>query len=486
MAIKRKANEDGSTDSNIQGIIGTLNPAEKWISLDMPHIQRLMQFFDCDLNVRTAFNIRMDALLAGDIVFKRKNQIMHGDEEKQWYSETYSQFSRDLVRMLWTVGFAACSFVKDEEYIAKPVVLNMDAVDIEYRINALNQPEWLFYEREEGITSYDRKPMEHVHTFWWSDCVPGKAGNIRSYMEALMPDQLYEQQLQGCDLVAASSRCNPPLVTEAVEHKYDPDNVPSGTNSGKMSHGTGDGPRPEAPTTGSMIGGGPNAAQSVTELRQITEAIRTANAYNSSDIASINEEMRRNFARNFQSVPLKQFYLYDGRKYIKHTLAEGPGAEAVLKVQETRTDRVLALLGVPSAMLAQHSAVSGKKVLTENSMMLFNNAQKLLKKQVVIYMTKMYSVIYNYKHALEEYLTSKADMKNSKDYEDATRVEILLPGLPTDPELQQLWMTGCLKYEVYCEYVASKHGFEREAFYPKQQLSIEDLNSIKPDDETSK
>jgi hypothetical protein len=476
---KRK-NEDDSSDGNIQGIVGALNPAEKWVSLDMPHIQRLMQFFDSDLNVRTAFNIRLDALLAGDILFKRKNKIMHDDEEKQWYCETYSQFARDIVRMMWTVGFAPCSFVKDEEYIAKPVVLNMDAVDIEYRISALNQPEWVFYERDEGITGYDRKPMEHIHTFWWSDCVPGHAGNMRSYMEALMPDQLYEQQLQGCDLVASSSRCNPPLVSEAVEHKYDPDSVPSGTNSGKMAHGTGDGPRSDAAPAGTVN----PAAQSVTELRQITDAIRTANAYNTSDIAAISDEMKRNFARNFQSVPLKQFYLHDGRKYVKHTLAEGPGAEAVLKVQETRTDRVLALLGVPSAMLAQHSTVAGKKVLTENSMMLFSNAQKLLKKQLVIYMSKMYSVIYSYKHALEEYLTSSKEMKNSKDYVDATRVEILLPGQPTDAELESLFLQGVLRYEVYTEYLSSKHGFQQDAFYPKPKLDLMDLNGIKKDDGT--
>jgi hypothetical protein len=67
---------------------------------------------------------------------------------------------------------------------------------------------------------------------------------------------------------------------------------------------------------------------------------------------------------------------------------------------------------------------------------------------------------------------------------DATRVEILLPGQPTDAELESLYLQGVLKYEVYCEYLASKHGFQNDAFYPKPQIDIMDLNGVKEDDGT--
>jgi hypothetical protein len=99
---------------------------------------------------------------------------------------------------------------------------------------------------------------------------------------------------------------------------------------------------------------------------------------------------------------MEQVYLSEGRKYVKHTIPEGPG---VIKVQQARMERVFTLLLVPLAMVTQTSSVGGKRSMNENVLLLFNNARKLMKQKLINYMHSMFALIYEQHytmHALAE------------------------------------------------------------------------------------
>lgn len=217
---------------------------------------------------------------------------------------------------------------------------------------------------------------------------------------------------------------------------------------------------------------------------QVRDTISMLNAHNTDDLGALHKEMQRDFRRKFQSQALPQFYLDNGRHFVNHTLAEGP-EELVLKAQLQRTERVLTLLGVPMSMITQSASMNGKRAINENSMMLFNNSQRMLKQQLIGYMQRMYSFIHRRQHAMDALKQSDEDedaevlKKRLKDEADIT---ISMPGLPSDADLDRFWMTGVLKYGVYCDYVAAKHGIARNSFHEKQQLTPEDLNGIKEDE----
>lgn len=478
---KRKAS-DGDGGAPTTSLTGVLNPREEWTTLDFSVMRTLLDFFDTDLNVKSAFNIRVDALLAGNIMFENNAKSIFssddGDEEEAWYNYAYSQFCRDVVRSMWCCGFAPCTIIKDEKYGGKPKVLNLRYVDIEYRNNAYGEPEWLYYDKQE--VQYEREPMDNVHTFYWPESVPTDTGEYRSLMMTLISELAYEDQLRSCDIIATSSRCNPPLVTENIPETYNPETLSSALE--KITNKTGTGV-PTAPTMSVSNGLIDNRqmAQMMSSNQKISDTLAMLNAYNTSNVHLVEGELQKQFRKRFQAPDLAQYYLANNRKYVGHQLAEGPG-EMVLKVQQQRAERVFTLLGVPPAMLNQtNTLTSSKKSLTESSMLMFHNAQRLLKQQLIMYMTRMYQLIHTFDQALKLTLRGAQNGKevDEKELKAATDVSITLPGLPTDGDLDKMWKTGVLKYDLYCDYLSSKHGIPRNGFNPKQLLTCEDLNGIK-------
>lgn len=477
-----------SEDSAIHQIAGALDIRKQYRQLNYQSIVDLLTFFDTDINVRTAFNIRMDALLAGSILFvKKKNERKFSTfadsssiDSENWYAQTYSQFCREVVRMLWTVGFCPCTFVPDAAYVARPIVLSVEHVDILYRNDAYGQPQFLYYEKDE-LTPTERKPMPNVHTFFWPDCIPTRYGELRSYMTALIPDTAYEETLQVCDMMATIVRSNPPLVSEQMLEKYDTENIGDGINRNRSLR-LGGGAAPEVPTE-STVDTKNHAVETASEVRQVQATLALMNANNTNKLQSI---FSNRLDRRYTKVPLPEYKLDTNRHYVKHILAEGPG-ELMLKAQLQRTERVMTLLGVPMAMLTESSSTKGRRALSESSMQLFNNSQRLLKQQLISYMSQMYSMIYSWKHATEFVVNSKDDeVISEKEIEEATKVDIMMPGLPTDEQLEQLWMSGALKYEAYKKLMSVKTGIPLDQFEQFQKLDIKDLNGIKPESETSR
>lgn len=474
-----KRARNGGNSNNVLGP-GTTH----WVTLRNDIIDNLFRFFDGDVNVRTAYTIRMDALLAGNILFQKSetNKPRQEDDQTLWYNMVYGQFCRQVVRSLWSVGFCAASYVPDENYVGKPVVLNLEEVEIDYYNNAMNQPEWLYFEREKGTLGMaDRKPMANIITFYLPDCLPNRNGNLRSFMTTLLPEVTYEQHLMQCDIMASTSRCNPPLVSEDVPENYNPNNLDPGLRGGSSRHGDGMLPaKPTAPTMELVDHSGSSLAR---QLEQ-RDTLAMLNAYNTSDINEIRAQMQKDFRRQFQAPNLPQFYLENKRHYVSHTLAEGP-SELVLKAQLQRTERVLTLLGVPMSMITQSASMNGKRAINENSMTLFNNSQRMMKQQLISYMQTIYAFIYRRHHAMEALKKSDED-EDEKELQKRLKREaditISIPGLPSDADLDRFWMTGALKYNVYCDYISSKHGISRKSFHETQQLTPEDLNGIKEDE----
>ncbi len=61
-----------------------------------------------------------------------------------------------------------------------------------------------------------------------------------------------------------------------------------------------------------------------------------------------------------------------------------------------------------------------------------------------------------------------------------SRIEVTFPGVPPEEVLQTMWLQGVLKYEAYKQYLSSMYCIPLTAFHDKMQLTLEDLNGVKP------
>ena len=124
--------------------------------------------------------------------------------------------------------------------------------------------------------------------------------------------------------------------------------------------------------------------------------------------------------------------------------------------------------------------------MNENVLLLFNNAQKLLKQQLINYMHSMYELIYREHHTMHALAEMKKGEKpDKKKIKQDIDVVITLPGLPDDATLENLYKIGVLTYEAYIGYLEAKHGVPKKYFYNKAQLDLLEVNGIKKDTDTS-
>lgn len=443
-------------------IMDELTPnKEDWIRVNQVQICRNASFFDSDPNVRTGFNFRMDALLNGGILFKRKKHKM-SKAMHEFMSEHFTRLMRQIVRNCWYAGFCALVWHRHDKFVGTPDCLDLTQITtLRPRSIFHGDNEQFRYFHQPHSGNMAEVEIHNVYTFIMD--APDQKGNLRCIIQHLQQDQINEDLMQQYTLIAMKGRCMPVMITEKEHKQYDHENVKA----------------PTARTYAEIMGDD----EDDDDLNRVDHTIhQQTQEYYARNQPTMTDVLAHN-ASIIQNMPYfsATYQLAEGRKFVAAPLPEGPESTLLL-FRVARQERAYAIMGVPLAMVSNSSSTSHSKLQTQNSnsFVLFDNSQQSLKLQLLgIVKTMFYSI--HLPTFLAEYRESTPPKDRTPEAEAAEcEVTVEMPSIPDENKLVEYYNSGWLKYEDLVSYLSSRHGIAMDSWHMKPQLNLREANDIDP------
>lgn len=494
-----------------------------FIKLDPELIRKALSLFDQDPVVQTVFNITMNSLLNGNIVFEhpkgnKSSRFSEDPEAVRWRSQTYGRLSRQKVRHLYALGWTPVVIRPDPVHVGRPTVLELERCDTYYRLDVYGECTFRYFERldfpytaTQNLTrdlflnthatgmfiEGNRREIQGVKTFVIDP--PTMHGELRSRITLLAPDLLFESFLFSCCWEAERHRANPPIISQKETNKPDSKalTITDAMDFASKIHSVynGDG-KQEGPIREGQLRQYEERTRQAEQVASLMDASAQAN-----DLDPRHMLKKRKLVHG---TPVSELYMETDRQYVKHTLPESP-QDMLLAFRNARIERVMSVFSVPMSMVSQSSSLSSKSSMNENAYLIFMDAQKHLKQMLISFLYEIYRAVYDDTNAADyiiDAIRRRADDDPDADPEEsyaeaqetiesgldsALHVEISMPGLPPESIVERLFLLGLMTYDAYCEFIHAKHAIPLANFNPKPQLTLEQMNQLPPlEDETGR
>jgi hypothetical protein len=454
--------QDHQVKGGLVPIMDELSPnMNEYVEVNQQQLCRNANFFDNDPNVKTGFNFRMDALLNGGIIFKRKKHKM-STAMHDFMSAEFTTFLREVVRNWWYAGYCAVIWHQHDKFVGKPDCLNLTQIRTlrPRSIFHSNQKKFrYFYQPQNGKTA--ELEIHNVMTFIRDG--PDQSGNLRSLIGLLQQDQIHEDMIQYYSLIAMKGRAMPIMVTEKEKKQYDHDSIKA----------------PTARAYADIYGDQQEEEDSNIQDHLVTRQTQAFYGNNQPTMTGV-------FAQNasiLQDMPFfsSTYQLTEGRKFVSAPRPEGPEAYLLL-FRVARQERAYALMGVPLAMVSNSSSTSHSKLQTQNSnsFVLFDNSQQSLKLELIAVAKTMFYSIHLAAFAAEYRESTPPKERNPQGEAEECEITVEMPSIPDENKLVEYYNAGWLLYEVLVAYLASRHGISMDSWHLKPQLNLREANDIDP------
>ncbi len=316
----------------------------------------------------------------------------------------------------------------------------------------------------DGGGHLDAKPIPNVTTF--HESLPNSDGSFTSRVFTMWRDHAIDNRLME-DLVTASwSRSHPSIITEKEEKSAASKSLPS------------------ALSTANSLNGGTTAGESLDTMH----TLQLLNSIGTDRLAAVNTmtEIARGTKRRNQEMR-NEVQLDDGRKVARQVLAELP--DDAMAFRQARIESVFMTMGVPLSMVSSSASTTQKKNSSgDNTLLVFLNAQKKLKLELLDHMRTIYTNI-TLACAIKKHVEEAKTLEEASDTDAVKRkiqVDIEMSGLPSDEVLLDMYYIGLLKPESLKKYMTARHGISEDSWVEgKPELSIEDLNGVRKDGPTA-
>jgi len=455
-----------------------------YVQINPGMIEMYLQMFDSDCDMRSALGIVANSVLSGGVLFERK-AVKLSDQARNWFSDTWGRSAgKEGLRYALALGFAIGSYVPHPVHGQEPVMIDLTQVDVYYKLNEFGKTHYRILKRpKSGLMMLDPESLlngtgsraeEIFNITPFEMNPPTSKGEIRSVISVLISDLLFDDHMMRCARIATWTRANPLLVTEQVQERYDPNNVPTASTLGNVSS-----------TACDMYGDGTAPKSSV---------------FVYDDYPSSKKEMTRfTQGTGIKTNPTlyQQLYIDNGRKLVQPQSPEMPSEWIQFRL--ARQEKVFNAFGIPLSMMSGVSTRGGKKETgtgsngsSTNAQLIFLNAQKELKSQLIAFMKRLYMQMYDEQH-VREYIEEARRAKNEEEKEEPKGsplkidwnkvnehidVEITLPGIPDDQILNDLFVMGVLRYDALISYLSARYAIPMDSFNVKPELSALELNGM--------
>jgi len=489
-------------------------------------IAHMFRRFDRDPNIRTVSQIYQATLFSGGVMFARPDAKLT-ESASHWYSTQWTAFGMELDRHQVSIGFAPCVSIPNALYVGVPTVLALERCTVLYKLDVRGVPHFVFFEeldaevcrqysRERYLARGGRAKMPAPRrrdkgpfagrragafaggsfdcmyryipdVVVYVDVAPTCAGALRSKVSVLDDDIEMDDHVYAHTKAALDARSNPPLVIESANQRPTEQTILSSIQPFAMRLGDGSAPAAEeAPgfrdaAEAADPAYAQRAAQAAHE-RKMFDYASLLHSVGSSGMARAHGLAMAHMDR-LSADGMREHHIQDGKRYVRHQLPESPD-EFFLKFRVASKERVCELLGVPLSMLSQSSSL-GKASMNENSLLIFTSTQKQKKQQLLGYFRDMYARIYLLHHTLHRLKgTPAGGVRENRLLPRATgaeaHVEVIMSGLPPDDVVTALFSMGALTFPAFVQYMSSKHSIPKSFFNATCELSLPELNGIKP------
>ncbi len=450
-------------------------PGHNFVEISPYVIQRNLALYDQDPNVRIVTEIKLNSLLAGDIIFSR-GSIVSRKKVDSIVSQLWGDWCRALMRNLWSIGFAAVVLVPNQAANEEhpPPLLDLQQVCVRYRKDMYSNTFYEFYQKyprngtffmETSSTSNSvlGDIIPNVHVIKLDE--PNHEGVVKSKMTGLTLDLEFESELMSCAATANRARCQPVIYTEMEKARYEPNAVESAWN--------------RAGPPGIAVGGS-SAASSLPGDDEHSNMMRM------NHLAEMNRMQLDSTSSMSTAMRIPRLVDLDmGRKLARQVLPESPSDLIQFRMERRQT--VFNLFGVPLSMITADTSTGASGAIVakqaEGINMVFNEDQKRLKLFLIHVMKNLYADrtkrlgLMQYTETLHH-----NEPVNEHRAREWRKVEVELPGLPDEASLRDMYLLGLLKPDKLIEYLSAKHGVPLSGFFDKPQLGLEQANGFQPKD----
>jgi hypothetical protein len=318
---------------------------------------------------------------------------------------------------------------------------------------------------------------------------PDGFGNLQSKIMAVLPELEYQRFLQSCHLEATRIACNPVIVEEQLEARYDPENLTFAVVP--------------AESLGEVDSSASSRVTRLTraEMEFRSEASRAA--YESSRAPNPGGARGDGYSTAAE-IGVKTLKLARNSKLARQNAPQD--LSLVLEHRAMCEELIGAVFGVPRSMFAQ--STYSKSVKNEDSVIMFQRSQMRLKLLLQTFLHRMYYTIYGEHHIREaiarelitgedEHGDDSGDDEEDEDHRTDRRdkkiearwnriekdasVQITISSIPAPATLTTLYYEGTLSYNAYVDMVSSSYGIPHEFFNRTPGLTLQELNGIKED-----
>ena len=392
--------------------MNALTKQDGYVKLDKDEIQRMYESFDSDSNVLTLFNRCMDTLLNGEILIGRADRKMT-PPAKAWHHATWSEWLRKFFRSFWCLGFAAITYVSDAMFGARPMVLDLTSVDVYVMHTIYDESVFRYFLPSGGhasvletlymthgtISTSSQFNYQHELQNVFTRCSksPTRTGRLCSFMRAIADDYAHEVHKLRCDAIADHRRCDPPLISEHVEAKYNPNNLSSAYSLAKPGSGGAD---------GSPSDGNTDNMQAQYERRGFNPVQKILNMFHSQKPTlhgDMLQHMQKWIDGTQQGAYANQIWLPPGRTVAASPSVEGP--DNLLEWRLSRFERIGYLVGYPVALLTGGASSIGGNALSKGGgdndrLVMYENQRemKIIAKNSIQF---LYHVMFSKQHLAE-------------------------------------------------------------------------------------
>lgn len=454
---------------------------KRYRRLALDDMASLLYFFDSDSCVRTAAEIFYSMLFSGGISFER-DEFEMDSASKQWYTTTYLGWAQCVDRYNMCLGFCPCVKQKTDKYVAMPTVLNLDRCIILFRRDVFGFPHFVFFEQPDDDLTHEPRYIPDVIVY--IETAPATSGELISKLRTLAADErLYSSLLEAAE-VAVRHRCNPLLVLQEDKGKHDPESMLSVLHPAADSVLYGDGAAPyqgEDRDAGGAAGRSYNRLIQEQEEKRKYDYARAVSILGAGGVAKATEAANR-IKEALSSREVKEHYLAAHRVLAKQTLAESPD-DLLLQFRTARMERIFNLFGIPLGMISQTSSLGTGEKQAQNQEVytVFVHTQRQKRQQLLGYIRDMYDRIYRVHHVLQKMKSTPKGEEDSLSTD--SDVVIQMAGMPEDASVDALFTMGALKYEAFIKFKSDRHGIPLEYFNEECELSLQDINGVKDNEE---
>jgi hypothetical protein len=416
-----------------------------WVDIDMDYLMSLHRFFKTSAETRLVTDILLSDMFSGYIRFERPGMKMKKRAE-EWYARIWSKWGRDVVVDIWIQGFALISFKHHPKYVWEPRnVPILPGMSIKYRRTMLGSSQFaVLQEIDDGKTGGVKRTFFRPDIFVICDEPPLPDGTIVSRSATLLPRSVYLDTLMTFYHDAVDKAVTPTIITERIIKPKDDLELHNGVSAAEFG---------EIKAKASALKSGTDQSVRMARLKEYAD--------NMHQIGDNIEALRAIERNSDECTAVRIKHRYDLPP--NYVLAKPPEPKTPPELQffiQSFIELVFMIYQIPPAIIVVNNA-RGRTTESASALRVFRLNMQRYKEKAISYIRDFLHVGFDAVWRADfvaQNSETKEGLFTDDELDDATDVDVTMPGLPEWESLAELHKMGIMVPEAMGRFAWMNFG----------------------------